>query len=143
MWFLRYGRRRSRLATRLTAVLLVMCFASSVSPQSVCAIKTVEVGSLNGRVIDAGASATPWANVAVHLRSTDEQVIAAATTDPSGYFSLAPLKRNTYFLDFKTDLVPTYRAVVKLRNSGSSTKKPWVLIRLGADCGVSDADKLK
>lgn len=117
----------------------------SIYSQSVCPIKTVKVGSLNGRVVDAVKGVAPWTNVTVVLRANnDEQTrLSSTTTDENGYFKFRTRTEGRYLLDFSTSMFPTYRAVVRLGNSRKTSAKPWLIVRLGSDCWESDIAPLK
>ena len=117
----------------------------TVTAQSVCPIKTVTVSSLNGRAVDRWKGEAPWTNLMVVLRADDDEQtqLSSTTTDEKGYFRFGSLKKGRYLIDFSTTFLPTYRAVVRLRNSRNANAKPWLLVKLGVDCWESEIEPLK
>jgi hypothetical protein len=110
-----------------------------------CPIKTVKVKALNGRVVENSTSQPPWQNVVVELRLDDEtQTLRLTTvTDENGSFNFGKVKNGKYFLDFRTNVVPSYRLVVRTNGVKDSAKGASFLVKLDSDCGNNEVKVLK
>jgi len=131
--------RRIRISGLLLALTLLIAPVFGFS-QAICTIRTIEVSSLRGKIVENSRLESPWQNVVVELRSSSERerLISTVTTDEYGIFKFAAVKKGKYFLEFRTGHFPKYRLVVKTRDSNNYTKGGSFVIKLDSDCGKTE-----